>query len=313
MLTRYAVALFVLTIASAGVPASADDAAKPEAVDRLFLWEVTSDTNTVHLLGSIHVAKPDFYPLPAEMTEALEKSAALVVEVDISKLDVAALQKFMQEKGTYPPGDGLSKHVKKQTMDSFRRWCKDNDIPPAALEQFRPWALAVTITTLQMQKVGFRADLGVDQHLLNLANEAKKPVLELESMLSQLELLSGFPDDQQEAFLASTVDEADEMTETLNRMADAWKRGDAEALAKEIYEPLKEHPEAKPVMEKLFDERNAAMAEKVEAYLKEKDKPHLVVAGAGHMVGDKGIVALLKAKGYKVEQVTRAAEPAAAE
>ena len=311
MSNRPAAALVLLAIAVVAVPTSADDAPKAGA-DRLFLWTVTSDTNTIHLLGSIHVAKPDFYPLPAEMTEALEKSDALVVEVDISKLDVAALQKFMLEKGTYPPGDGLSKHVKKETMDSLRRWCRESGANPKDLEQFRPWALAVTITTLQMQKIGFRADLGIDQHLLNLANEAKKPVLELESMLSQLELLSGFPDDQQEAFLASTVDEADEMTETLNRMADAWKRGDAEALAKVIYEPLKEHPEAKPVIEKLFDERNVAMAEKVEGYLKEKDKPYLVVAGAGHMVGDKGIVALLKAKGYKVEQVTRAAEPAEA-
>jgi uncharacterized protein YbaP (TraB family) len=32
---------------------------------------------------------------------------------------------------------------------------------------------------------------------------------------------------------------------------------------------------------------------------------HFVVVGAGHLVGEKGIVNLMEKKGYKVEQIMR--------
>jgi hypothetical protein len=59
-------------------------------------------------------------------------------------------------------------------------------------------------------------------------------------------------------------------------------------------------------MVKLLDDRNVKMAEKIDGYLKEKG-PTFVCVGAAHLVGEKGLVKLLTAKGYKVEQVKHTA------
>ena len=69
-----------------------------------------------------------------------------------------------------------------------------------------------------------------------------------------------------------------------------------------IEQPLKEYPELLPFYEQMFYDRNIKMSQKIEGFLK-SDKVHFVVVGAGHMVGDKGIVSLLKnAKKYKIKQ-----------
>ena len=72
-----------------------------------------------------------------------------------------------------------------------------------------------------------------------------------------------------------------------------------------ITEPLLERPELRPVFVKMFDERNEEMAKKIEPFLK-GDQPVFVVVGAGHLIGNKGIVKLLEKKGYHLEQVKRA-------
>ncbi len=68
-----------------------------------------------------------------------------------------------------------------------------------------------------------------------------------------------------------------------------------------LSESVREHPRLMPVFDALFYRRNAAMAAKIEEYLKEKGR-FFVVVGAGHLVGEKGIVELLKGKGFSVEQ-----------
>ncbi len=65
---------------------------------------------------------------------------------------------------------------------------------------------------------------------------------------------------------------------------------------------VKEHPEYKPLMDKMVDERNTTMTKKIEGWLGEKGSKFVVV-GSLHLVGDKGIVKLLEAnKKYKVER-----------
>ena len=62
------------------------------------------------------------------------------------------------------------------------------------------------------------------------------------------------------------------------------------------------------MLETLLDDRNVAMAKKVRRYLKDAKRTYFVVVGAGHLVGEKGLVALLEDPALQIEQV--AATPA---
>ena len=87
--------------------------------------------------------------------------------------------------------------------------------------------------------------------------------------------------------------------ESFSKIQNAYLAGDADTLLKLINDS-EDSPKA--LMKQLIDDRNVTMAERVDGFLKGKE-PCFVVVGAGHIIGDKGIVKLLKDKGYKVEMV----------
>lgn len=166
----------------------------------------------------------------------------------------------------------------------------------------RPWMLAMFLTMTEMQKQGFDAELGIDKHFLAAARQNKKTILELESVQFQINLLSGFNDDLQEKFLISTIVDLANLKNDVDKMISAWKTGDTAGMETFLFKQLKEKPEYIPVFDKILFDRNAGMVDKIEGYLKAKDK-NFVVMGAGHLVGDKGILKKLQDKKYKIEQV----------
>src|SRR5437660_1575251 len=93
-----------------------------------FLWKVSSKTTTVYLLGSMHVAKADLFPLPKEIEDAFAKSKTLVVELNTEGLDQTKMQKLLLQKGLYPAGDKLSKHLSKKTLDLLEQYCAKKEM-----------------------------------------------------------------------------------------------------------------------------------------------------------------------------------------
>jgi len=153
----------------------------------------------------------------------------------------------------------------------------------------------------ELQKLGIDPQNGLDLHFLS---EAKgKPIVELESAEAQIDLLDGFTDKQQEEFLKYTLKDMDGLAKNVNEIIDAWSAGDAKKIENYLLDPSKDSPEMQTLLVKLFDERNAKMAVKIEELLK-TDKTYFIVVGAGHLVGKKGLLQLL-GKDHRVEQMTR--------
>jgi uncharacterized protein YbaP (TraB family) len=69
-----------------------------------------------------------------------------------------------------------------------------------------------------------------------------------------------------------------------------------------IMRKVKEDPRLSIIHDKLLYQRNENMVAKIEDYLKGKET-YFVVVGAGHLVGNKGIIELLKGKGFLIEQL----------
>jgi uncharacterized protein YbaP (TraB family) len=283
------------------VPSLAQEKAAEKATGKRLFWHVATEKTEAWLLGSVHAGKEDFYPLPKEIRSAYKKSQALVVEADITAGDQAQLQGLIAEKGLCKEGDSLSKHISKETAATLR---EKLGATFDALETAKPWFAAVQVEQVQFMKLGMRSDLGIDQHFLEKAHGDNKTIIELEGVAAQLDLLAGLSDDLQEKFLVSSVKEDDKAKEELEQLMDAWKQGDAKKMEEVEKSDLKEHPDLKPVMDKLIDERNVEMAKKIEGFLAGDKGPHFVVVGSAHLVGEKGVVSLLeKTAKYKIEQV----------
>ena len=140
------------------VPAPADRHAAADTSDRLFLWRVTpkAGRNVVYLLGSIHAAAKDFYPLPDEIEDAFAQSKVLAVEVDLAAQDQDALQQLLLDKGTYRDNDSLARHVPQATYERVGKYGAALGLPAMVTDGLRPWALNVLITLLEAQKAGLK-------------------------------------------------------------------------------------------------------------------------------------------------------------
>jgi uncharacterized protein len=269
--------------------------------NKLFMWKATHGKSTVYLVGSIHLVPRDFYPLPKDMEKALEDSQTLVLE--IKNPDDPSGQKKAVELGMYFDGDNIENHLSDETKTALSKYTANCDKMTAmALYKMRPWCASTTIELLELQKRGFDKDFGLDKHFLKEAQDQKKPVEELENAEFQLNLLSGFSEDMQDKMLKSTLLDAETIDQDTKEMLAAWKSGDLETMEKVATKAEKEHPELKPLMDKLLYERNEGMVEKIEKYLS-SGKKTFVVVGAAHMVGPRGLIAQLRDKKYKVEQV----------
>jgi len=270
-----------------------------EAAQKGFLWKVQSGSATVYLLGSIHVFKKELYPLPAKIEEAFQSSDALVVEANIDELNLETVM-TMLEGAFYPENENLESHLSKDTFARAGAKLGESGIPIELFQRSKPWILALMITALEVQKSGLDPRYGIDMHFIGEARD-KKRILELESIDYQMRLLNGFSDAEQEAFLISTLKDADMMKEEMDMFMRAWSTGDTQALESIVMKGVGEDRRVFPVYEKLLYDRNRSMASRIEEFLKTGGK-YFVVVGAGHLVGEKGIVRMLKGKGYSVER-----------
>ncbi|MFP2904226.1 TraB/GumN family protein [Pyxidicoccus sp. 3LFB2] len=299
----------LLLTALLGVGCASAPTAKPYApVDtgHAFLWEVKDGRGrggTAYLVGSIHMGREGELPLPPSMEAAFAKSDALVVEVDVNKVDPGAMQKLVMELGRLPDGQRLSQRLDPVTLTLLDRAAQRMGLALANLEPLRPWLVGMVLSVTELQKAGYQQGHGVDRAFLTRARDAGKAVLELETAEGQLRMLAGTPDSLQDLMLRDQLRRTREAGAVLDQLIAAWKAGDADGLAALVLEGANDAT-YRPVYERIFFERNVQMATGVDALLAQP-RTHFVVVGAGHVVGPQGLVALLQKQGHTVRQLPR--------
>lgn len=266
------------------------------------LYKVSSKNSTVYILGSIHLAKPELYPLDRVITNAYNNSDVLVVEVDPSSQEsMSSMQDTMIRSGMYPRGKSLRSELSAKTYMSLQNYTNKVGIPLEVMEQMKPWVVMLQLTVTEMMRLGYSPELGIDKHFLDKARKENKSVLELETAEEQMALLSKEDKEFQDKLLLYTLESMHEVEPMLDEMFKGWERGDAAAFDKIMNMPLETDPSLKEVYDDLITKRNYKMTDKIEGFLKTK-KDYFVVVGSGHVIGKEGIVDLLQERGFRVIQ-----------
>jgi uncharacterized protein len=270
------------------------------APQKSFLWRIQSKANTVYVLGSLHYSKKEIYPLSEKIEKAFGESEILVVEADVNNMKKLDIQKFAT-RAFYPEDDTLEKHVSPEIYERLVKETGGLGIPPELLVKQKPWFLAMTLVALESLKLGFDPELGIDKYFLSKA-EGRKKISELESLDYQLDLLSGFSDKDQELLLLYTLKDLRILEQELEQLTRAWISGDTRSMESILTRSVSEDKRLSPIFEKIVYERNTKMASKIEDFFR-TGATCFVIVGAGHLVGGRGIIEILKGKGYLVEQL----------
>jgi len=296
-LPRRLASLACALIACLALPARSADTG-----GRALLWEVTSATTTVYLLGTIHVGSDQLYPLPAAIETAYARSAAIALEADPT--DPSALLSLGSTM--YQPPDGLDQHIPPALYRDVQARLAATGLPPEIARMMKPWLLSMTLTMTEMARLGFDAAKGIDLHLASRARRDGKRLIELESMAMQIALLDSFSAEAQSAMLRTTVEglQSGRLGADMTSMIDTWRRGDAPGLDQLAQRDLDATGGnvARELRARLYDDRNRAMTDKIVRLLAGREIV-LVGVGAGHMTGPTGITTLLAGKGFTVRRL----------
>ena len=281
----------------ASVQAAQVAATAPVEARRPLLWKVSDADNAVYLLGSFHLLKDTDYPLPAEIDRAFEDAESVLFEIDPAAM--VAPETFVRIQAYMGYGDEaltLSQVLPKPTRDRLETLVKASGGSMEALERQEPWAVSMGLVLGVSQGMGFRADLGLDRHLMARAAAAGKPAGGLETIDAQMQAMDAVPREEQVRSLDDFVRDPRKAVRQLDDMHAWWRAGDVARLDGEM---RAEMAEKTPASYRLLDvERNQAWLPQVEARLQAPaGQDTLVVVGSLHLLGSDGLVEQLRATG----------------
>ena|SRR5688572_7167507 len=262
------------------------------------LWEVKGKSNTVFLLGSLHLMKKNMYPLDAAIEDAYKKADIVVFETDMAAMESPEFAMKLMKEATYPEGETLKKNLPEATYSLLVSNLQATVGSAEPFEKFKPWMVAVTLVALELQKLGFSAEKGLDKHFYARAKEDNKSIQELEAPEEQLKLLTSLDDIEAGDFLGQSLSEMATWKTQFNALVEAWRVGDTKGLEEILTESFKKYP---AMAKKFLTSRNEKWLGKIEKLI-QGDKNVVVIVGAGHLVGKDSVVDLLTRKGLKVEQ-----------
>lgn len=259
------------------------------------IWKITGPTGgTLYLGGSIHALRSTDYPLPGGYNRAFESSNRLALEVEPGALRTSG--NALVRAGKYPSGDSLKNHVDPRTYDYLKRVFGLMKVSEDKFSRYRPWFLVLMLESPGTR--GLSDDLGVDEFITKRARANGKQIVGLESGPEHYAVFSGLNDRQSEALLlVQFIPVAN--TGSSDQLMSAWRRGDVEALARMTHAAYADFP---AFGDRLLGARNRRWVPKMEGYLK-SGQTYFVVVGAAHLGGSDGLIALMRARGCKVEQL----------
>jgi uncharacterized protein YbaP (TraB family) len=206
----------------------------------------------------------------------------------------------MLRHGMADPGRPLSSHFSSEENARIGAVAQRLGLQPQMLDAMKPWLASVTLAVLPMIQAGYDPSAGADRLIDAYGDANGKTMRAFETPEQQIQMLAGLSEDVQRQMLLEALDEAESGTGPIETMAAAWEGGDLATLERMVVTEMRaEYPDFYQVL--LVDRNNAW----VEVLVRELDGAGVdfIAVGAGHMLGEDGVVAQLRRRGYTVERV----------
>jgi len=264
--------------------------------EKTFMWKVERGETTLYLLGSVHALKEDAYPLPPAIEAAFAEVEVAVFEIDLEHMTKAAIK--MMSTGSLEKGRTLEEVVGPDTWSKFENHVEGLGFDASLYQGMKPWMAALTVAAFELTQHGYLATAGLDAYLSQLADKNGIKRLALETAEFQVSLFADLSPEQSLAFLSYTLEDLALMIPDMEQLYLDWRSGNVESVEDALLEGFEEFPD---VFKKMVSDRNHAWMPQIEKLLA-GDRDAMVVVGSAHLVGEQGVVNLLRGKGYTVEQ-----------
>jgi uncharacterized protein YbaP (TraB family) len=273
----------------------------PEPQGHTLMWKATSpEGKELYLLGSLHMARTSFYPLKDILYESFDRCGTLALELDPESAGLQDSLGIVMEKGFYNDGSSLTDHLDPELAGMVAPYLEG--FRGAQFAAMKPWLAAVTLSVMELERMGYLVKEGVDRHFLARARDRGMAFVELESPDEQLGIFADMSDEESVMFLRATLIELKDVERFMDEMVGAWLEGDASRFEDAFFSTYKLWPELAPLLDRVIFSRNATMFERLQPLLEQSDRPVFAVIGSGHLVGSRGVPAMFEQAGWRMEK-----------
>ena len=264
-----------------------------------FLWELSKNGKTATLFGSLHVGKPDFYPVPPFVRSRFDAADVIAVEVDVTRDDTRVACNRLAATN-----DKLDKLLPEEEMQQLSRYAKASGLDLKKLDGRKLWMVNLILTVTELTQLGVDFEDGIDLVITREAYFQKKRVVEVEGP-KQCTSLAGADGPEAVAGMNRflTAVRENKMERRINDMIAAYRVGDGETIAKITIDEFGDSPIGKRSRMRVFDDRHAPMAETIDGYLAKNEK-HFIAIGVAHMHGPTNLLQALEKRGIKVTPIS---------
>lgn len=271
------------------------------------VWRIDGGNGRLWLAGSVHILKSTLYPLAQAFESAFADADRIALEIDPLRMVEADRRLAMQTAITASP-DSVRHALGDRRLASLAPLMQRHGIQPASILSMKPAILATQISIAELAALGYMPDQGIDLHFAKRAREQGKPVLELETVEQQMQVLAGGPLDVQVMLLDETLKQTPRLQQMISALLRAWLAGDADSLYNLMTSDYSGNKALETYGRRIIDDRNHAMFSTIKPWLGE-DVTTLVIVGAGHLGGPEGLLRLFETAGYTITGYSRSGRP----
>lgn len=259
------------------------------------LWKIEGKAAAPsYLLGTIHSEDPQVLQVAATVSPQLDASSSFTAEMDLGLENAfaAAISMMIQDGKELPQLIGQTRYNKCVTL------LTGYGVPEMMARQLKPWAVMAQLSMPKSKTGEF-----LDRVLYQRAQQAHKPVYGLETFEEQINVFDQLSLQQQIALLDDALENFPRLDQQLHTLLGLYLQRDLPGL-QQYSEKLNKKSQQDLVNtfnQRLLIDRNVRMADRMQARLQEGNA--FIAVGALHLPGEKGLLRLLAARGYRVTPV----------
>ncbi|MCX5849325.1 MAG: TraB/GumN family protein [Deltaproteobacteria bacterium] len=265
------------------------------------VWVARSSKANVYLAGSFHMLRASDYPLPAEFFTAYQNSRKIIFEVPPGDMENPEYMGKFLSQAIYNDGTTLKDHISSAAYAKAENFCKERNYPLEQYQFLKPTMFVMTLTLLEMNKIGADPQKGIDYFFKDKAMQDGKATGSLETVDQQISLLTTIDASVGSDQILESIEELKQIEVMLGEYLAAWRKGNEPKMEELYIKELKLYPK---LYQTMIVDRNNKWVRNIEGYLNGLENT-IVVVGAAHLVGADGLVNLLRKRGYKVVKLQK--------
>ena len=287
--------LWISLIAVSLFPALAQAPAAAPTTGLLFEISGKGLDKPSYIFGTFHViCEQDMLPLD-KLRSLINSEDQMIMEIDMD--DPAELRAMLggsQISNGKTLSDYLTPEKYRKVDEVFRKY---RGVSVDTVKTMKPSLIGIQIET-SPKAIGCEKPSGYDLMLLQTAMAGHKPIIGLETVAFQSQVLESKPIDRQAEDLYKSVLDPDKYINELKTLMSIYKEQDIDKIAAYTTKQMKDDQE---IASKLIDDRNRSWIPKIESAV--TCKPTFIAVGAGHLGGKNGVIALLREKGFTLRPI----------